>query len=85
MNYTPIIMLSLKKYYKDFDEHIIWRELKDMEMEPQRWQSPTLAQTAVFTQKGAIEVYKDVLTTLSHEYRSTTSGSQFIPPTFRQD
>lgn len=81
LDQLTIIMLSLKKYYKDFDEHIIWRELKDMEKEPQRWQVPNLTQVPVFSQKGPIEVYKGVLTTLSHEYRSTTSGSQFIPPT----
>lgn len=73
LNQLTLIMVSLRKHH-DFDEHIIWKELKDMEREPQKWELPNLTATPVYN-VGAMEAYKGVMNTLSHEYRTNTSGS----------
>lgn len=73
LNQLTLILVSLRKHH-EFDEHIIWRELKDMEREPQRWAVPNLTSTPVSV-FGGIDAYKSVMNDLSHEYRTNTSGS----------
>jgi len=72
------ILVSLRKYHV-FDDHIIWRDLKDMEKEPEKWQISDLGQVPVYNTSGPIEVHIDVMKIISSEYRSSTSGSQSIP------